>query len=166
VPSLTHGRLTVFETGAITRHVDRAFDGPLLQPANPQAKARMDQTIAIIDNYGYWPMVRQVFAHRIFRPFEAEASSEDEITAGLRASGKVLAVLDRFADEGLILTGQRITLADCHLIPMIDYFCRAKEGRAALAACPALSQWWADISTLPMVAQTDPDISVPPQPNP
>ena len=156
VPSLTHGRFTIFETSAITRHIDRAFDGQPLQPTDLQAQTRIDQTIAIIDNYGDWPMVRQVFSHRVFRPSEGEMPDEFEITSGLTASAKVLSVLDQFATEGLILTGQKITLADCHLIPMIDYFQRAPEGHAALATYPALLQWWAKISAQPIATQTAP----------
>ena len=48
--------------------IDRAFSGPALQPAEPQALARMDQIIGIVDAYAYWPLVRQVFSHAVFRP--------------------------------------------------------------------------------------------------
>src|SRR5436190_22444990 len=67
VPTLVHDGFVLYETGAITRYVDRTFAGSALQPATPRALARMDQLIGIIDSYGYWPMVRQVFSHRVFR---------------------------------------------------------------------------------------------------
>ena len=67
VPALVHDGFALYETGAITRYVDRAFPGPALQPTEPRALARMDQIIGIVDSYGYWPMVRQVFAPRVFR---------------------------------------------------------------------------------------------------
>ena len=60
VPALVHDGFALYETGAITRYIDRAFSGPALQPTGPQALARMDQIIAIVDAYAYWPMVRQV----------------------------------------------------------------------------------------------------------
>src|ERR1700746_835802 len=56
VPTLVHDGFTLYETGAITRYIDRAFPGPALQPANPQALARMDQIISIVDAYAYWPL--------------------------------------------------------------------------------------------------------------
>lgn len=62
VPALTHGSFKLFETGAITRYVDRAFPGLLLQPKGAAELARMDQVISVIDAYAYWPMVRQVSA--------------------------------------------------------------------------------------------------------
>src|SRR5688500_16436926 len=94
VPVLTHGAFRLFETGAITRYVDRAFAGPSLQPESAAALARMDQVISVIDSYAYWPMVRQVSSHAFFRPFLGETSSREEIDTGLEASAKVLSFLD------------------------------------------------------------------------
>jgi glutathione S-transferase len=156
VPVLTHGSFALFETGAITRYVDRAFDGPALQPAGAAALARMDQIISVIDAYAYWPMVRQVSSHAFFRPFLGEPSSREEVEAGLEASRKVLSFLDGVAAEGEILTGRHMTLADCHLAPMIDYFVRAEEGKAALSLHPALRRWWDRLSGLDAMRATDP----------
>ena len=156
VPVLTHGAFTLFETSAITRYVDRAFKGRSLQPEGAAALARMDQVIAVIDAYAYWPMVRQVSSHAFFRPFLGEHSSREEIDAGLEASRKVLSFLDGVAGEGEVLTGRDITLADCHLAPMMDYFVRAEEGKAALSAHLALQRWWDRVSVLDVLKSTDP----------
>lgn len=61
VPALVHDGFALYETAAITRYVDAGFDGPALTPGPARDAARMTQAIAIMDNYGYWPMVRQVF---------------------------------------------------------------------------------------------------------
>ena len=156
VPVLVHGSFELFETSAITRYVDRAFDGPPLQPERAAALARMDQVIAVIDSYAYRPMVRQVSSHAFFRPFLGERSSREEVDLGLEASRKVLSFLDRIAAEGEVLTGRDITLADLHLAPMIDYFVRAEEGKAALSLHPALLRWWEQVSVLGIVKATDP----------
>lgn len=158
VPALTHGSFRVFETRAITRYVDHAFDGPPLQPVEVKALARLDQVTAVIDNYGYWPMVRQVFAQRVFSPLEGKSSDEEEIAAGLAGSHRVLAVLNNIAEEGLVLNGHDITLADCHLAPMIDYFVRAEEGHDALSDYPSLRKWWKKVSNLPALQLTDPKL--------
>lgn len=158
VPVLCHGTFILFETCAITRYVDAAFAGPSLTPANPQSAARMMQAIAIMDNYGYWPMVRQVFSHRVFRPLNGDAASEAEIAAGLQAATQVLGALDKIASEKRVLNGAHFTLADCHLAPMFDYFVRAAEGRDALSRYPALSAWWHNVSLLPSFCETDPDL--------
>lgn len=159
VPAFTHGTFSIFETRAITNYVDHAFSGPALHPDSAKARGRMDQVTGIVDSYGYWPMVRQVFSQRVFRPLENEPPDETEIARGLEASHKVLAVLDQISDEGLVLNGKETTLADCHLAPMIDYFVRAPEGLAALRSYPSLYGWWERISTQPMLISTDPDLS-------
>lgn len=156
VPVLTHGAFTLFETNAITRYVDRAFEGPALQPEGAAPSARMDQVIAAIDSYGYRPMVRQVASHGFFRARFGENSSRAEVEAGLEASAKVLAFLDAVAREGLVLTGRGLTLADCHLAPMIDYFVRTEDGKAALVGFGALQEWWDRVSGLDALKATDP----------
>ncbi|PWG01941.1 glutathione S-transferase family protein [Sphingosinicella humi] len=156
VPVLTHGAFKLFETSAITRYVDRAFKGRALQPETAAALARMDQVIAAIDAYAYWPMVRQVASHAFFRPYFGEQSSREEVDAGLEASKTVLAFLDVVAGEGEVLTGRDITLADCHLAPMMDYFVRAEEGKAALSPHLALQRWWDRVSVLDILRVTDP----------
>ncbi len=156
VPALTHGRFRLFETGAIARYVDRAFEGPPLQPASAEALARMDQVISVADSYAYRPMVRQVASHAFFRPLFGEASSREEVEAGLEASRPALAFLDGVAAEGLVLGGREIGLADLHLAPMVDYFVRAVEGEAALRDHPALQGWWDLVSGLDVMTATDP----------
>lgn len=156
VPLLTHGEFRLFETGAITRYVDRAFAGPSLQPEDAAGLARMDQLVAVLDAYGYWPMVRQVASHGFFRPFMGEKSDRAEIEVGLAASTPVLSFLDKVAAEGAILSGRHITLADWHLAPMIDYFVRAEEGSAALARHTALQRWWDRLTGHDLLRATDP----------
>lgn len=156
VPLLTHGGFELFETSAITRYVDRAFAGPALQPESSHDLARMDQIVAIIDAYAYWPMVRQVASHGFSRPAWGEAASEDEIDAGLKSTKPILAVLEKIAQEGRLLNGQLFTLADCHLAPMVDYFVRAEAGRSMFNDHPALLRWWQKISSLEAMKATDP----------
>ena len=156
VPVLSHGSFVLFETGAIARYVDRAFDGPPLQPGDAAALARMDQVMSAIDAYGYWPMVRQVASHAFIRPLFGEQGNRAEIEAGLEASAKVLSFLNGVAGEGVILNGCDITLADYHLAPMMDYFVRAEDGKAALSAHDALRTWWERLSILDILAVTDP----------
>jgi len=156
VPVLTHGAFSLFETSAITRYVDRAFPGPPLQPASAEALARMDQVIAVIDAYAYRPMVRQVSSHAFFRPWLGEPSSREEVEAGLEASRTALSFLEAVAEEGEVLTGRDLTLADCHLAPMMDYFVRAEEGKAALASHTALQTWWDRVSGWDLLEATDP----------
>jgi glutathione S-transferase len=149
VPALVHDGFALYETGAITRYIDRA-----LQPTHPQALARMDQVISILDAYGYWPMVRQVFALRVFRGRTGQPVDEAEISRGLAAVPKVLAALEP-------LIGEDLTLADLHLGAMVAYFVLAPEGATLLRHYPKLTRWWEMVSARPSFAATDPGLPPP-----
>lgn len=154
VPVLQHDGFTLYETAAILRYVDAAFPGPALVPAEPRATARMAQVIGIADAHGYWPLVRQVYAQRVFRPHEGLEPDPAEVAAGLAAAGPVLEALEAIAAEGLQLAGGPLSLADLHLAPMIAAFATAPEGAALLAARPALSRWWQQMAARPSMIAT------------
>lgn len=157
VPTLVHDGFVLYETGAITRYVDRTIAGPDLQPGSPRALARMDQLIGIIDSYGYWPMVRQVFSHRVFRTAAGRPVDEAEIARGLSGAAKVLAALEALASKPF-LTGPELSLADLHVGAMIAYFTLAPEGVEALTNYPRLATWWAKVSQRASFAVTDPGL--------
>lgn len=156
VPVLVHDGFTLYETAAITRYIDRAFPGPTLQPGAPQALARMDQIIAVVDSYGYWPMVRQVFSPRVFRARLGQPVDEAEVARGIAASARVLAALDPLVDFSGGDAGP--TLADLHLGAMMAYFVQAPEGAALVQDHRHLAAWWRDLSARPSFAATDPGL--------
>ncbi|WP_299780913.1 glutathione S-transferase family protein [uncultured Roseobacter sp.] len=155
VPLLEHGSFKIYETVAISCYLDAAFPTPSLTPDAPRALARMAQVISIVDAYGYWPLVRQVFSQGVFRPADGLETDKTEFAAGLAAAEGVLDALETVALEGYVITGDTPTLADCHLAPMIAACAAAPEGRAALARRPALSKWWSKWSTRSSMHQTD-----------
>ncbi|MEO9600176.1 glutathione S-transferase family protein [Parasphingorhabdus sp.] len=149
VPLLIHSDFQIYETAAIARYVDLAFPGQHLVPSAPKKASRVSQLVSIVDNYCYWPMVRQVCSHRVFRPFFDEPFSEDEISLGMRAAEKALNAIETIANEQLILNGNEITLADCHLAPMVGYFVESPEGAEAITKHKALQKWWELVSKRP-----------------
>lgn len=156
VPALINGNFKIYETVAILNYLDHNFDGPTLTPSDATSAARMAQVISIIDNYGYLPMVRQVFAHRVFRSFEGQAPDETEIEVGLTKAKIVLNTLNDIAIEGFVLNRHTISLADIHLAPIIAYFHHAPEGRALLKQYNALNNWWEFIQKNDSFIATDP----------
>jgi glutathione S-transferase len=158
VPTLVHDDFALYETGAITRYLDRSFAGPKLQPDRPRALGRMDQIIGVVDSYGYWPLVRQVFSHRVFRPAIGQPADMAEVARGLAGATKVLAALEALAATDAFLVGPTLSLADLHLGAMIAYFAAAAEGAALLAEHPRLAAWWTRLSQRPSFAATDPGL--------
>lgn len=155
-PTLNHAGFALYETGAITRYVDEAFDGPRLQPAGPRERARCSQIMSIVDSYAYWPLVRQVFSHGVFRPLMRLEANESEFRRGLAAAPRVLAALETIAGDEQYLCGNQLSLADIHLAPMIGYFVLADEGRALLQTYPRLSEWWSELSNRSTFVTTTP----------
>ena len=160
VPTLVHDGFVLYETGAITRYVDRAFAGPPLQPADPRAAARMDQIIGIVDAYAYWPLVRQVYVQAVALPRRGQTGDPKEVQSGLAAAAKVLAALEALlesqAGEQVFLVGSALSLADLHLVSMMAYFVEAPEGATLLARHPKLQKWFTTLSTRPSFVATDP----------
>jgi glutathione S-transferase len=156
VPTLVHDGFVLYETGAITRYVDRAFAGPALQPADPRAVARLDQIIGIVDAYAYWPLVRQVYVHAVALPRRGQTGDQKEVQSGLAAAAKVLAALVALAGEQVFLVGPTLSLADLHLVSMMAYFVEAPEGATMLARHPKLQKWFTTLSTRPSFVATDP----------
>lgn len=156
VPALTHAGFVLYETGAITRYVDEAFEGPKLQPVEPRERARCNQIMSIVDSYVYWPLVRQVFSHAVFRPRMNRLVDESELQIGLEAAPRVLAALESTAGEGPCLCGNQLSLADIHLAPMVGYFALADEGRALLQKYPRLAEWWSELSNRSTFVATTP----------
>jgi glutathione S-transferase len=160
VPTLVHGSLVIYETCAIARYIDEAFPGPGLQPADPLRRARLTQIISIADNYAYWPLVRQVFSHRVFRPRLGSPFDVTEVQKGLEAATGVLAALEQLADDAAYICGAEMSLADVHLAPMVGYFAMADEGAAVLERQPKLSNWWARMSARTAYRATAPKLPV------
>jgi glutathione S-transferase len=158
VPVLVHDDFVLYETGAITRYVDETFPGPRLQPTAPRDRARMTQIISIVDSYAYWPLVRQVFSHSVFRPWVGEPVDAEEIRRGLEASVRALGALEKLAVGGNFLIGSRLSLADLHLAPMVAYFAAAPDAHGVIAAYPKLSTWWQAMQRRPSLAATDPGL--------
>lgn len=120
----------------------------------------MAQIISIIDAYGYVPMVRQVFANRVFGPRIGRPIDEEAIRSGIRASERILNALEALVESDDFPIEHQLSLADLHLAPMMAYFTMAREGRAQLEQCPKLLTWWESIlvrhsftATLPILPE-------------
>lgn len=154
VPVLVHGAAVIYETAAICQYVDEAFAGPPLQPLDALSRARMRQIIAVADSYAYWPMVRQVYAEKIYARTEGRPPDAALVRAGLKAARQALDALEALAGPGLHLTGGAPGLADVHLYPMVAAFARAPEGAALLAGRPRLHAWSRRMAERPSVVAT------------
>ncbi|RWD89054.1 glutathione S-transferase family protein [Mesorhizobium sp.] len=151
IPAFEHDGFRLFETSAIARYVDEAFDGPPLQPADPRGRARVDQITGMLDAYGYRAMVWDVAVERL----EKTPADESLIADGLSQAETVLKVLTSLKAEGPWLLGDQLTLADLHAAPIIAYFVKVAEGRDLLARLADIEEWYMRVAARPSFVKTE-----------
>ncbi|MDA0786267.1 MAG: glutathione S-transferase family protein [Proteobacteria bacterium] len=137
IPALTHGDVTLYETVAVTRYIDEAFDGPALQPADAAGRARMSQWISVYSSYFDPPVMRQVVIQRLLR----DPSDENMIAAGIPESERSLGVIDNALGRSPYFVGDDLTLADCFYVPVVDYLSMTPEGEKMLAKTGNVTAW-------------------------
>jgi glutathione S-transferase len=145
IPAFEHDGFALYETNAIIRYVDEAFSGPALQPAAVRDRARMNQIIAMLDNYAYRPMVWDVYVQRV----ERETPDEARIADGLKKARTFLHALSSLLGENRWLAGEKLSLADIHAAPMFGLFEEAPEGALLLTEVPNVQAWWARFKERP-----------------
>lgn len=146
IPAFDHDGFVLYETQAVTRYIDEAFDGPALQPAEAQARARMDQVMGIVDSYAYRTLVWDLYVADTARAKDADAGHNARIAAALPLATTCLGELSRLLGEGPWFGGASPSLADLHLAPVFGYVRTVPEAEALLADLPGLTDWWAGFS--------------------
>lgn len=158
VPALVHDQFQIYETAALTRYIDEALPGPALQSSDPRTRARCNQIISVTDSYAYWPLVRQVFSHAIFRPRFEQPSDQAELQSGLAKAPRILDALEQLIAETPYLCGYTVTLADIHLAPVISYFTMAEPASMLLKQRLKLAAWVLTMAQRPSFAATMPHL--------
>jgi glutathione S-transferase len=154
IPAFVHDGFTLYETGAITRYVDEAFAGTRLQPQEPRARARMSQVIGIVDSYAYRPMIWGVFFARVVAPSEGIQPDEKHAAESLAKARTCCRALEAILAGQRYFTGDELTLADLHALPILLYFSMPREGAETLSAHPRLRAWLDNMTARPSVQRT------------
>ena len=130
VPILKHDDFVLYETSAITRYIDEAFEGPRLTPRDVRTRARMNQWISAVNSYYYPYMIYHVTHERLVFPELGIASDEKVVAHALPKVELGLGVIERELSHELgFLLGPELTLADFYLLPSTFAFGLTDEGR-------------------------------------
>ncbi len=156
IPAFKHGDLTLYETGAIGRYVDRVFPGSALQPKDNKALAKQDQWMSAITDYLYQVMIRELVWQRLVVPMQGGKPNEEMIKAALPKLDYQLGLINDALAGQPYLAGETLSLADLTLFPIIAYVRMTPEGQAALKKTPALNAWYDRIAARPSAGATDP----------
>ena len=158
VPTFEHDGFNLYETGPTMRYIDEAFEGPGLQPDSARSRARMGQVMGVVDSYAYAPMIGQIFIQRAVTPTMGGEADESAIEAAVPQARTAVEALESLLDDSAYFAGEQLSLADLHVLPVIDYFSQTPEGQAAMAAAPNLSRWLETMQTRPSVEKTRPSL--------
>lgn len=158
VPAFEHEGFSIYETDPTMRYIDEAFEGPSLQPDSARDRARMGQVLGIVDSYAYAPMIGQIFIQRAVTPMLGGEADEAAIEAALPQARTAVEALESLLGDSAYFAGDQVSLADLHVLPVIDYFSQTPEGQAAMAGAPNLSRWLETMQSRPSVAKTKPQL--------
>jgi len=154
IPAFEHDGFRLYESGAITRYVDEAFPGPALQPAEPKARARVNQAISILDSYAYRTLVWDIYVERMRAAENGRVTDEALIAAALPRAETCLGALEALMAEGPWLAGPVLSLADLHAAPIFAYAAMAPEGMGLITRHGEIRRWWERMARRPSMAAT------------
>ncbi len=155
VPAMTHGAVRMYETLAICSYVDRAFDGPHLQPADPLANARCWQWTSVFIQYLYRPAI-DIVLQRLVVPAQGGEADEGLVARSIPKSDKALGALDGALDGHACFAGDEASLADYMVLPVLHYLKMTPEGETLLAPRANIARWQAAIDQRESAVQTVP----------
>jgi glutathione S-transferase len=156
VPAFEHDGLALYETGAITRYIDRAFSGAKLQPTDLRQLARMDQVISIIDAYAYGTLIGKIVWQRLVVPMTGGSPDEAVVKDALPLAHICVGEFERILGGAPWFGGDAVSLADLHLAPIFGYLTATPESALLLEPHPRLAAWWQRASARDSMAKTPP----------
>ncbi|MGE5271458.1 MAG: glutathione S-transferase family protein [Thiohalocapsa sp.] len=141
VPAFEHDGFHLYETQAILRYVDERFMASPLQPTDVHEFSRMNQIIGIVDAYAHPSIAMGILVNRLLAPRLGLPVDEAAVAAALPPGKLCLAEFARLMGEQPFMAGDRISLADLMVAPLLYYFARLPEAEAPLAEHPSLESW-------------------------
>ena len=151
IPAITHGDVTLYESIAILRYLERVFPGPKLWPDDVVAAAACDQWASAVADSLVNASLRYFAARAGFLPVPAEMAQKY-----LAKTAEVVPIFDRQLGKHRFLAGDSLTVADLYLYPLYAYFPDIAELKAIADRAPNCNRWSAEMAARPSVKATEP----------
>lgn len=155
IPVMRHDGFELFETQAITRYLDAAFDGPKLFPEELKARALVDQWASLANTSVDKILMRQYVVPYVFHKDDDGNVIRTEIDQAVKRFKSLFAKFDRFTADGYF-GGSEFSAADCFFAPMLFAAIRFPEAEAACDACSNLKAYCKTMSERPSFIETAP----------
>jgi glutathione S-transferase len=152
IPVIAHGDMTLYESTAILRYLDRAFPGPKLWPEESHLAAQCDQWVSAVNDSLVNSALRYLANHFGFLPVPQEMA--DKYLAKAR---EVVPVFDRRLGQSRYLVGDGVTAADLFLAPVVFNFPAIPGLKEIGEASPNLARWMREVSARPSMQATKPE---------
>jgi glutathione S-transferase len=148
MPVLQHDELFLYETAAIVHYIDKAFDGPALQPSEAVAQAQVIRWISIVSAYVF-PTMNRFMKERLVRPAMGIEPDHTFIASAQEPLKLQMRLIDEAVTKTAFLAGYDLTIADSFLFPHLLFFGRTPEGESLLSKSPGASNWLARMRSRP-----------------
>jgi glutathione S-transferase len=163
MPVLRHGDFVLFESKAIATYLDRSFAGVQLIPDDPRLCALTEQWVSFINTAVDRTLIRTYLFAYILAKNAGTAPDRGAIDAVMGDLRKQIGILDHAVAGSGYLVGDRLTLADLNLLPILDRVRLAPEGAEALAGSAHLSRYFETHAARPSFRRTAPPAGPPPR---
>jgi glutathione S-transferase len=155
IPVMRHGDFTLCESLAICSYIDRVFDGPSLIPSDPRAAGRVEQWCSLLVTTIDPVLIRRYLIGYLFPGTPDGSPNRPVIDAALPELRRHLEIVERAVASGY-LAGDRFTLADAYLLPILYYLPRGPEAASIIEQSAPLSAYLARHLEHPSVRATIP----------
>ncbi|HYD08101.1 MAG TPA: glutathione S-transferase family protein, partial [Reyranella sp.] len=149
IPVMMHGEVTLYESIAILRYLERVFPGPKLWPDEPRAAAICDQWASAISDSLVHAALRYLAARLGLVPAPAEM-----VQKYLDKTVELMPIFDRQLGKHRFLAGETLTVADLYLYPLYAYFPDIAELKAIADKAPNCNRWAAEMAARPSAKAT------------
>ena len=141
MPAFEHDGFALYETQAILRYIDEGFPVAPLQPTDLHQFARMSQIMGIVDAYAWPSIAAGIVFNRILAPLLGLPVNEEAVAKAVPRARLCLSEFARLMSDQQFMAGERISLADLMVVPLLYYLARVPEGEAALTEHSSLRAW-------------------------
>lgn len=151
VPAFFHGDFHLYETAAIARYVDEAFDGPALQPADVKNRAQMQKWINIAGQYIYPAVIGDLVMQRLAPKIGVFGGVTDEavVAAAVPLIAHQLDLIEQSLVGDTPFLAKGFSIADIMVATMVQYIGMTPENDALLGPRPAVGDWIKRVTARP-----------------
>ncbi|MBY5942982.1 glutathione S-transferase family protein [Halomonas sp. DP5N14-9] len=136
IPVLIHGERRLYESVAICRYLEGAFDGPDLLPRDDWTRAQVDQWCAALATQADQAIVRRYLLELVFPKGPNGEVREDRVREAAPEVARILTILEHQLAGRDFLVGDGFTLADALAAPMLDYLEATPPAASLMEAAP------------------------------